>query len=224
MLNVMVKSSRKTLTRDRILDVALQHFARYGYRKASLSDIARELDVVKGALYYHLPGGKAEIFDAMTRRERQKTLDAMRETWDRKASASEALRGVIRCKISRLRELAQLFEVPRQIGEEIIAQATAAQQEFNLEERKLFEEIIESGEASGEFRVIRPRTATASAIQAMVWALQVPEIYDEPLDEASGVGLVDAVLELLLSGLQQGDDAGPGSADSEEYVPGVTGP
>lgn len=220
----MAKSSRKTLTRDRILDVALEHFARYGYRKASLSDIASELDVVKGALYYHLPGGKAEIFDAMTRRERQKTLDAMRTTWVGNESASDALRGVIRCKIARLRELARVFQVPRQIGEEIVAQATTAQQEFNLEERKLFEDIIESGEASGEFRVIRPRTATASAIQAMVWALQVPEIYDEPLDEAVGVGLINAVLDLLLRGLQQRGDAEPASETSEKYVPGVTGP
>jgi AcrR family transcriptional regulator len=200
----MVKDSKRTLSRDRILDVALRHLARHGYRKTSLTDIARELGVVKGALYYHLPGGKAEIIDAVVRRERQTMLAAMREASDGVASASEALRLAIRTKLLRLKELADLFEVPREIGEEIAAHATTAQQSFNAEERALYEEIVRRGEEGGEFRRIEPRSAAAAGIQAMVWALEVPEVYGaNGAGPAHPGGLIEAVLDLLLNGLRK---------------------
>src|SRR5262245_10301027 len=40
-------------TRERILDVALDHFPRRGYTETSLREIAVELGVSKAALYYH---------------------------------------------------------------------------------------------------------------------------------------------------------------------------
>lgn len=40
-------------TRQRIQDVALELFARRGYEKTSLREIAEHLDVTKAALYYH---------------------------------------------------------------------------------------------------------------------------------------------------------------------------
>src|SRR5215475_11921619 len=41
------------LTRDRILDVALELFNEHGYDKTSLREIATRLGVTKAALYYH---------------------------------------------------------------------------------------------------------------------------------------------------------------------------
>ena len=45
--------SRRTDTRRRIQDVALELFAEQGYEKTSLREIAERLDVTKAALYYH---------------------------------------------------------------------------------------------------------------------------------------------------------------------------
>jgi AcrR family transcriptional regulator len=44
---------RRTDTRDRILSVALNLFARQGYATTSLREIADELGVTKAALYFH---------------------------------------------------------------------------------------------------------------------------------------------------------------------------
>jgi AcrR family transcriptional regulator len=41
------------LTRERILDVALELFNEQGYDKSSLREIAERLEVTKAALYYH---------------------------------------------------------------------------------------------------------------------------------------------------------------------------
>ncbi|MFF0744110.1 TetR/AcrR family transcriptional regulator [Streptomyces sp. NPDC004111] len=45
--------ARRSDTRQRIQDVALEMFAERGYEKTSLREIAEKLDVTKAALYYH---------------------------------------------------------------------------------------------------------------------------------------------------------------------------
>ncbi len=49
----------KTATRDRILDAALDVFARKGYHRASVDDIVRVSATSKGAVYHHFPNKEA---------------------------------------------------------------------------------------------------------------------------------------------------------------------
>ncbi|PKO14944.1 MAG: TetR/AcrR family transcriptional regulator [Chloroflexi bacterium HGW-Chloroflexi-10] len=65
----MVK--RNTTNREtRILDAAAGLIAHYGYDKTTISEIAREAGVAKGAIYLHWPT-KEELFDALITREMQ---------------------------------------------------------------------------------------------------------------------------------------------------------
>ena len=54
-------------TREKILNTALQLFARDGYEAVSVSDIAGALGITKGALYRHYQN-KRDIFDSIVRR------------------------------------------------------------------------------------------------------------------------------------------------------------
>ncbi len=54
-------------TKERILETALALFARSGYLGTSMSDIARELGITKGALYKHYTS-KQEILDSIVER------------------------------------------------------------------------------------------------------------------------------------------------------------
>ena len=54
-------------TREKILNTALQLFAKDGYEAVSVSDIAGALGITKGALYRHYQN-KRDIFDSIVRR------------------------------------------------------------------------------------------------------------------------------------------------------------
>jgi TetR/AcrR family acrAB operon transcriptional repressor len=56
------------------LDAAARLFARYGFDKTSVDDIAREAGVSKGAVYLHFPS-KDALFDATLMRESMRLLD-----------------------------------------------------------------------------------------------------------------------------------------------------
>ena len=81
-----------TLERNRILDACLAAVARHGFRKASLTDIAKPLGVAKTALYHHFPGGKRELMNAVIQREEDIVLQAMRETIEVKDNPEKMLR------------------------------------------------------------------------------------------------------------------------------------
>ena len=198
------------LSRERILDVARSHFARDGYRRASLVEIARDLGVVKGALYYHVPGGKLALFDAVMEREEQRMLDAMRCAARKAEDPREALRAVFDARLDVLRDLKNLHGVRREIGEEISALTLAQERSFRRRERNLIVEILEDGERRGIFAPRGPRRAVAAAIQGMFHALTVPELFAEdairdpggqPAGSRDGSVLRDAFFDLVLLGL-----------------------
>jgi AcrR family transcriptional regulator len=78
-------------TKEDILQAALRLFARDGYEAASVSAIAGELGMTKGALYKHY-GSKRDIFDSIVERmyqidgERAKEYGVPEDTFDRTPS------------------------------------------------------------------------------------------------------------------------------------------
>lgn len=57
-------------TKERILETALELFAQSGYLGTSMSDIAKQLGITKGALYKHY-ASKQEILDCIVQRMNQ---------------------------------------------------------------------------------------------------------------------------------------------------------
>lgn len=61
------ETEARARTRQRILDAATDHFARYGYRRASIGEIARDAGVGKGTLYLYFESKQALLMAAVSR-------------------------------------------------------------------------------------------------------------------------------------------------------------
>ena len=191
------------LTKERILDAARRHFARFGFRKASLSEIAAELGVVKGALYYYVPGGKQELFDLVLQRDLDQVLAAMRGAVEGEADPRRKLRAMADARLRVVNQLKDLLGVHRDVLEELVAIIYQhPDHPYSKAERDLIEEILLSGESSGLFRKIEPRTTTAAAIQAAMRTLLIPALYAESEHSAEPVALLEPLFDLMLLGLE----------------------
>jgi AcrR family transcriptional regulator len=58
--------------RERVLHTAEQLFTERGYAAVKLRDVAAALGMQQASLYYHAPGGKEELFIAVTERAMQR--------------------------------------------------------------------------------------------------------------------------------------------------------
>ncbi len=72
----MTETSANPERADRILDAAVRLISHYGYDKTTVSDIANEAGVSKGAIYLHWKS-KEDLFEALIFREGEKLLEDM---------------------------------------------------------------------------------------------------------------------------------------------------
>ena len=83
--------------RKRVLDAARTVFARYGFRKAAMEDIAREAGVSRPAIYQWF-GGKKAVFQALAEAIAAEALGAADAAWPEGMPLSEGLPAAILAK------------------------------------------------------------------------------------------------------------------------------
>jgi AcrR family transcriptional regulator len=101
------QQTRRSDTRQRIQDVALELFGEQGYEKTSLREIAERLDVTKAALYYHFKT-KEDILISLTQ-DRTRALDELVEWAEEQPPGQETAKEILRRYSDALDDAAPLF-------------------------------------------------------------------------------------------------------------------
>ncbi|SDC47836.1 MULTISPECIES: TetR/AcrR family transcriptional regulator [unclassified Candidatus Frackibacter] len=70
-------------TKDKIIEVAVELFANYGYHKTTMDLIAEKAGVAKGTLYWHF-SSKNELFNGIIERNLNKYFNFLEEVRDNK--------------------------------------------------------------------------------------------------------------------------------------------
>src|SRR5258708_15292731 len=100
-LNATIEGTDK---RDRILDAAQRLFVRYGVKRTSIDEVAREAGIAKGTVYLSF-GSKAELFAAIADRLCANTLADARTIVLEATPLSERLVGILDCYIGATHRL-----------------------------------------------------------------------------------------------------------------------
>jgi AcrR family transcriptional regulator len=90
--------------RDRILDAAQSLFVRYGVKRTSIDDVAREAGIAKGTVYLSFRS-KAELFSAIADRLCANTLSDARRIVLEATPPTDRLVGVLDCYIGATHRL-----------------------------------------------------------------------------------------------------------------------
>jgi AcrR family transcriptional regulator len=182
-----------------ILRAAITVFARSGYHKSRVSDVAKEAGVAYG-LVYHYFSSKEELLEHVFRRTWSRMLQAVEELEASEASARDQLAGVARIVLGAwqvdpdlvrvlVREVARSPQLGREVDE--IAHAFAA-----------LERIVVRGQERGELRPgIDPKLA-AWVLYGALEEILTGWVFDRLPAEAADVERAEqTVVELLTRGL-----------------------
>ncbi|MEP9375369.1 helix-turn-helix domain-containing protein [Aquabacter sp. CN5-332] len=177
---------------DQIADAALRRFSRYGFKRSSMDDIAKEAGLAKATLYLHFKS-KDDIFRAMIRRFGARVETRCHEVMAQKAPFREKLTALMDAHFGAGYAAFGAGEHLPELKAVITAIASREIEDHEGVFVALALRLLREGDAAGEISLKRvdPEpivwTLIRAAIGAKMGTPPSPEIYAERLRQAVAV-------------------------------------
>jgi AcrR family transcriptional regulator len=180
-----------------ILDAAARVFHEKGYDSTSIQDIAGEVGILKGSLYYYISSKEDLLFEIIERTHRE-GLENVNRALESEGDALEKLRTVIVAHLTFLAEnlvrVGVFLHEFRALGEERRRRIVGERDAFE----SIVRDLIRQGQSEGVVRdEIDPKLASLAILGMMNWLYQ----WYRPDGESSVAEVAEAFADFAVAGL-----------------------
>ena len=138
--------------REAILDAGERLLAGHGYKKMTIDDLAREVGIGKGSVYLHFTS-KEEIALSHVDRIVERLKEQLKIISGRKISSEEKLRKMILVRVLfRFDSVQHYTQSLNDLLAALRPKLLARREEYFKQEAEIFAEVIEEGQAKGDFQ------------------------------------------------------------------------
>ena len=193
--------AKRREVRENILDAAIRLMQRYGYRKTTMEDLAREAGIGKGTIYLYFPS-KEEVALACADRANARVFRQLEEIACSHGSPVERLRAMLIARVLiRFDAVQHVAHMLDELWSELRPAFLERRKRYLEEEGRIFERVLAEGIQSNEFRAECPQPTAQALVTAtnslLPMNLAPAELEDRPDVEQRAHILAD----LLLHGL-----------------------
>ncbi|MCP4198190.1 MAG: TetR/AcrR family transcriptional regulator [Proteobacteria bacterium] len=186
--------------KDEILDAASKLFARLGFKKTTLDEVAGEVGIVKSALYRYF-SNKEDLFNAVIDRLANEHMEAIEKAVKGASGTEEKLRALLiaghGAAVARTRDVAMPLEVWREL-KPLVDECTEGYKRSAIDSTR---RIIEDGVRRDEFVCDDPQLV---AVLMHAFAQNQMELaHRGELDERQGERNLNLVVDVLMDGLRK---------------------
>ncbi|HUI31388.1 MAG TPA: TetR/AcrR family transcriptional regulator [Candidatus Acidoferrales bacterium] len=189
-----------------ILDAARKRFAYYGFSKVTMDEIAADVGMGKASLYYYFPT-KEKLFEEVVKQEKNQFFNDINLMIEKKVSSSDMLRRYAARRIEHFRNLANLRALITQQNGEMRACSIELFKEFQMQEVKVLQEILQLGKKNGELGTPNPQQSAEAIMQMLYgprsWYLH--KLQRDPDDETYRLieQATKEIVEIILNGIRK---------------------
>lgn len=184
--------------RDQLVQAARVVFARYGYKKTTLDDIAREARKGKSTIYYYFKS-KDEIFKAVIDAEAEIRKKAIEEQINQIDDSRVKLKTYIYVRMHTLRMVVNYYEaIKNDLLDNLYFVSSLRTDHFEAEVGQVKNMLLE-GIDKGTFTIQNPEL-TAKTIVTALHGFEVPFVMKNLSDEELRRS-VDEMLNILFYGI-----------------------
>lgn len=186
-------------TRQKLVEVARELFARNGLDATTMNDIAVASKKGRRTLYTYFRN-KEEIYDAVIEGEMERLSERMDEVAGRNVPPGEKIMTLLYTHLDMIKETVSRNGNLRAEFFRNIWLVEKVRRAFDEEEKDILQRVLDEGCRQGIFHVENTRF-TAEIIHYALKGLEVPYIYDrlgEGLDEATSHAIVEGMVHRCL--------------------------
>ena len=184
-------------TREQIINSGKELFKKYGYKKASMNDIALMVHKSKSSIYHYFKS-KEEVFFAIAEKEAEDLKTDIYETKKKEDTPESKLRAYILTRQKGYIKLANLYEA---LHSEIFEDFTLIEHmraKYHKEEFDTIKMILRSGVKKGILN-IDVRLATESILAIIKgFELQWAKNYEDPYNNEKDL---DVIIHIIFYGI-----------------------
>jgi AcrR family transcriptional regulator len=136
--------------KNEVLNAAKNAFARHGFLKTTLDDIAKSLRMRKASLYYYYKNKEA-ILNDVVEHEGQTYLEKVNAEMSREKTAVKKASRLVRVRLKHFLQAMSLYKLSAQAYFEVKPLINELYKDFRQKEVELLKVLIKDGVRSGEF-------------------------------------------------------------------------
>jgi AcrR family transcriptional regulator len=188
---------KKDCVSDAILEAAETLFQKWGIKKTTMEDIAREAGKAKSSLYYYFKDKEA-VLEAVAMAQADRITRIVREEVAKKETAREKLLAYVYASFCETRRAITLYEIARGEMRATHGVLRKVMDKYYALEKEIVEEILRFGKKRKEFRIIggHDTSDTSRAIVTIMRSLVI-SLFIENDDKKT----IDQIIVLLSEGL-----------------------
>ena len=165
--------------RQQILNVASGIFAKFGFAKTTLDDIADAVGMKKGSLYYYFDSKEA-IFSAVIHEVATKVFSSMKKAAASATTARDAILKSVESGLRSSKDATNVIGVSVQVKMEIMPHADRILKDFLEDLIKYLSDIIDHGIQRNEFRPC-DSARVARAINSAIEGIERSASYNDSI-------------------------------------------
>lgn len=194
-----IVNKRKQI-RNSIIEIAGGIFSKFGFKKATMDDIARAAGMGKSSLYYYFQS-KEEVFEAVVIKE----AEMLRSELDKKVirnlmQPQEKLREYVIIRMRFLKEMVNFYSALKNDYLGNLAFTEKVRAKYDLEEQQFILRILKEGNELGIFQLREPKAA-AMVILTALKGMEVALLIKNEIKMANLETFIDDMLDVFYYGL-----------------------
>ncbi len=184
--------------KESIVDAARDVFAKYGYRKTTMDDIAMAVYKAKSSIYHYF-SGKEEIFKAVIEKEADSIFREASVAIERENDPIKKFITLFTVFQQKVAETANYYQFLKDDWFEVFDFTRYAKDKNDFIYRGMITSILQQGNSAGLFAVEHPEEK-AKAISVAFWGFIEP--WNKWMHDSTGASL-NAFLDILLYGIMK---------------------
>jgi len=183
--------------RDQIVAAASRIFNRFGFRKATMDEIAHSLGKGKSSIYYYF-ASKEEIYEAVVEREAEMLRREEIKAISQASSPQEKLRSYVLVRMRVFHTLSNFYDAIRNEVVSHLGSIEKIRLKYDREEIHLLQDILAEGVDRKAFW-IKDTELTAIAIVTALKGMEVPLFWSG--NRTDREERIDELMNVLFNGI-----------------------